>query len=365
MRSHPSVNVARLVYLLVCEAAGVAIALSTQGTLDLSVVTGLLGGLSVAALFIWIESLMRGFTLRGFSTATFGLGVGLFCAWLLTRVDIANLLNLAFQERLQDGNGVTAVQFESLMTALRLAIDVTLYASLGFLGAVLALRSNRDDFAFIIPYVRFRQDSSSGQPVVLDSEAAMDGRVLGIFRSGFLHGRLIVPRFVLDDLQTRVNSGANSDRHRAQRGLDSLEQMQKAPDLNISIHDSVTTLDGEPLNTRLIEVTRLLGARLMTVDENLAKIAKIQGVDVLNLHDLDDALKPTIAVGERLRIALVRSGKEDHQAVGYLPDGTMIVVNHAVSKIGTTADAIVISTLHTASGLMVFGELYRPAGGAS
>ncbi|MEO5715876.1 MAG: PIN domain nuclease, partial [Luteolibacter sp.] len=108
----------------------------------------------------------------------------------------------------------------------------------------------------------------------------------------------------------------------------------------------------------LIETTRMLGARLMTTDDNLTKVAKLQGVDVLNIHELDEALKPSIAVGQRIRIALVRSGKEDHQAVGYLPDGTMIVANHAVSKIGSTAEVIVVSTLHTTSGTMVFAELY-------
>jgi uncharacterized protein YacL len=361
MSSQPSVNVARLTYLLVCEAAGVAIALSTKGTLDISIVTGMLGGLGVAGFFIWIESLMKGFTLRGFSTASFGLGVGLFCAWLLTRVEISNLLELAFRDKLQDGKGVSAVQLDVLVNALRLTIDVTLFASLGFLGAVLALRSNRDDFAFIIPYVRFRQDSSSGQPIVLDPDAVMDGRVLGICRSGFLHGRLIVPRFVLDELQTMADSASNGNRQRAQRGLESLEKMQAAPDIQISIHDTVTSDESELLNTRLIETARLLGARLMTVDENLAKVAKIQGLDVLNIHDLDDALKPAVAVGERIRIALVRTGKEDHQAVGYLPDGTMIVANHAISKMGSTVDVIVVSTLQTASGTMVFAELYKPA----
>lgn len=338
-----------------------AIALSTKGTLDISIVTGMLGGLGVAGFFIWIESLMKGFTLRGFSTASFGLGVGLFCAWLLTRVEISNLLELAFRDKLQDGKGVSAVQLDVLVNALRLTIDVTLFASLGFLGAVLALRSNRDDFAFIIPYVRFRQDSSSGQPIVLDPDAVMDGRVLGICRSGFLHGRLIVPRFVLDELQTMADSASNGNRQRAQRGLESLEKMQAAPDIQISIHDTVTSDESELLNTRLIETARLLGARLMTVDENLAKVAKIQGLDVLNIHDLDDALKPAVAVGERIRIALVRTGKEDHQAVGYLPDGTMIVANHAISKMGSTVDVIVVSTLQTASGTMVFAELYKPA----
>ena len=359
MPSHPSVNVARLTYLLVCEAAGVAIALSTRGTLDIPIVTGMLGGLGVAGVFIWIETLMKGFTLRGFSTASFGLGVGLFCAWLLTRVEISNLLELAFRDKLQDGKGVSAVQLDVLVNALRLTIDVTLFASLGFLGAVLALRSNRDDFAFIIPYVRFRQDASSGQPVVLDPDAVMDGRVLGICRSGFLHGRLIVPRFVLDELQAMADSGSNGDRKRAQRGLDSLEQLQKAPDIQISIHDTPPPGEPDTLNTRLIETTRVLGARLMTVDENLAKVAKIQGVDVLNIHELDEALKPVVAVGERIRIALVRPGKEDHQAVGYLPDGTMIVANHAAARIGSTAEVIVVSTLHTASGTMVFAELYK------
>lgn len=360
MASHPSINVARLIYLLVCEAAGVAIALSSKGLIDISIGTGLLGGLGVAAFFIWIESLMKGFTLRGFSTASFGLGVGLFCAWLLTRVEISNLLELVFRGRMET-DPATALDLD----VLRLTVNVTLFSSLGFLGAVLALRSNRDDFAFIIPYVRFRQDSSSGQPVVLDVDAVMDGRVLAISRSGFLHGRMIIPRFVLKEVQMMANEGTNGDKQRAQRGLDSLEKMQKSPDVQISIHDSAALAEGGNLNSLLIETAQLLGARIMTVDENLSKVARIQGVEVLNIRELDDALKPSVAVGERLRLALVRTGKEDHQAVGYLPDGTMIVANHAVSKIGTTADVIVVSTLQTTSGMMIFSELYKPTRGAS
>jgi uncharacterized protein YacL len=356
MGSPPSVNVARLTYLLVCEAAGVAIALSTKGTMfEVPLSTGIMGGLGVAGLFIWIESLMKGFTLRGFSTATFGLAVGLLCAWLLTRVQISNLLEVAFRDQLESKENS-----EVLVNALRLAIDVTLFASLGFLGAVLSLRGNRDDFAFIIPYVRFRQDASTGQPVVLDPDAVIDGRVPGILRSGFLHGRLIIPRFVLDELQTMADSAANGNRHRGQRGLDCLDAMQKAPDIQVTIHDSRTAPDADSLTARLIDCARLLGARLMTTDENLAKVAKLQGVDVLSIQELDEALKPTVAVGQRLRIALVRTGKEDHQGVGYLPDGTMIVVNHAVAKIGTTVEALVVSTLQTAGGMMVFAELHNP-----
>lgn len=357
MGSTPSVNIARLTYLLVCEAAGVAIALSTKGTMfEVPLSTGIVGGLGVAAVFIWIETLMKGFTLRGFSTATFGLAVGLLCAWLLTRVQISNLLEIAFRDRV-DSNADSEV----LVNALRLALDVTLFASLGFLGAMLALRGNRDDFAFIIPYVRFRQDASSGLPVVLDADSVIDGRVPGILRSGFLHGRLIVPRFVLDELQAMAASGDNNNRQRGQRGLDGLENMQKASDIQVTLHDVKTSQEAETQNAKLIEVSRLLGARLMTSDETLSKVARLQGVDVLNIQELDEALRPAVAVGQRMRIALVRTGKEEHQGVGYLPDGTMIVVNHGVARIGTTVDVIVVSTLHTTGGIMVFAELYSPA----
>jgi uncharacterized protein YacL len=354
MASHPSINIARLTYLLICEAAGIAIALSTRGTMfEVSMATGLVGGLFVAGLFIWIESLIRGFTLRGFSTATFGLAVGLLCAWLLTRVQISSLIELSFRDELEKRENA-----EALVNALRLAFDVTLFASLGFLGAVLALRGNRDDFAFVIPYVRFREDSSSGQPILLDAESVIDGRVAGIMRSGFLHGRLVLPRFSLDELQALAQSPQNDSKQRAQRGLDALEVMQKSNDIQVSIHDSSLPELPESTHSRLVDIARLLGARLMTIDENLAKIARLRGVDVLNLHELDEALRPPVEVGQRMRIALVRPGKEDHQGVGYLPDGTMIVVNHAAAKIGTSLEVIVVSKLQSAAGLMVFAEPY-------
>ncbi|TAG09797.1 MAG: hypothetical protein EAZ42_05740 [Verrucomicrobia bacterium] len=352
----PSVNIARLCYLLLCEAAGISIALSTKGTpLEVPLHIGILCGLGVAVFFIWVETLMKGFTLRGFSTAVFGLGVGLLCAWLLTRVELSKLLELAFRDQLE-----TQDNSDVLINALRISIDVTLYASLGFLGAVLALRSNRDDFAFIIPYVRFRQDAATGQPILLDAEAVMDGRVLEIMRSNFLHGRLLIPSFVLDELQTMAASALPVIRQRGQRGLDSLSTMQSASHVQVSIHEAMAPQGSETIHSRLIECARLLGARILTTDENLTKVGMLQGIEVLNLHSLDEALKPSVVVGQRMRISLVRTGKDDHQAVGYLPDGMMIVVNHAVAKIGSSVDVMVVSTLQTTSGTMVFAELYAP-----
>lgn len=348
-----SVNIARLVYLLVCQAGGAAIAMSTRGTtMEMSVSNGLLAGLAVGIIFIGIDKLMQGFTLRGFSTATFGLGVGLLCAWLLTRVEISVLLEIALRDRIDtDPNGA------NLIDSLRLAIDLTLYASLGFLGAILALRGNREDFAFIIPYVRFREDVSSGQPIVLDAEAIMDGRILGLIGSGFLSGRLIVPNDVLEEIQTMANESESGQRQRAQRGLDHLETMQKSPKIDISIHDAQAMQGTAQNHSSLIETAKFLNARLLTLDENLTKIAKLQGVSVLNLNELDLALRPAIAVGENLKITLVRPGKEEQQAVGYLQDGTMVVVNHAVDKIGLGVQVVVTSTLQTTSGTLVFAEL--------
>ena len=345
-----SVNIARLIFLVVCEVAGVGVALAS-GTLP--VWAGILAGLLLAGFFILVETLMKGFTLRGFSTATFGLLVGLFCAWLLKQVNLDRLLITVF-DLSEEGS-----------EAMSLGVNAALFAGLGFLGAVLALRSGRDEFAFIIPYVRFRQDAASGQPLLLDADVIMDGRVPRILASGFLTGRLIVPRFVLEELQFMASSPSSAKRQRGQRGLDCLEEMQSNKDISITIHDTQAEPTSDSMDARLIHVARMLGARLLTTDENLSKVARLQSAEVLNINDLSDALKPAVVVGEKIHLALVRAGKDEHQAVGYLPDGTMIVVNNAISKVGTTRDVLVISTLQTAAGLMVFAELWDPNDGAS
>lgn len=334
-----------MIYVVICELAGLAIAMGAG--IDLWV--GLLGGVLVAGFFILIERLMHGFTLRGFSSATFGLGVGLLCAWLLTRVGISELVNIAGAD--------ASKEIENLGSTLALALNVGLFASLGFLGAVLALRSDNEEFAFIIPYVRFRQDSASGQPLLADSEVLIDGRLVRLIASGFLNGRLIIPRFVLDELQVMANSPSVGKRQRGQHGLEILDMMQNNPAILLSIHEARGIAEDDSLQARLIQSAKVLSARLITTDENLTKMAHLQAVDVINLNDLADALKPSVEIGERLHLALVRSGKDDHQAVGYLPDGTMIVVNHAISKIGTTQDVTVISMLQTSAGQMVFAEL--------
>lgn len=339
-----SVNIARLVYLLICELAGAAIANHVGGPDKIWV--GIVLGLVVAAFFILVESLMKQFTLRGFSNATVGLLIGVFCAWLLTR-GVISLVEATLTGKVEQIDAIT------------LAVHVMLYSSLGFLGAVLALRSGGNDFSLLIPYVRFHKESTPGPPLLMDAHVITDSRLHGVLGAGFIEGNLIIPRFVLEELHIMANSPSVSRRSRGQRGLEILENLQKNDKFRITIHDAEADSGSDTHDARLMHSCRLLGARLLTTDENLTKAARLQGVTVLNINDLNQALKPKIAVGERIRLPLVRAGKDEHQAVGYLPDGSMIVVNNAADKINSTQDVTVISTLETEAGTMVFSELFE------
>lgn len=353
-----SINAARITYLLVCELAGIGMSLSTRGMghFEIPLWAGVSTGLTVAGIILFCETCFRNFTLRGLTNTSFGILVGLFCAWLITKLNYQKAVEGILVGLNPDHQG-GAVE---LAYSINFGINIFLFASLAFLGAILAMRSGRDDFAFIIPYVRFRQDAASGQPLVLDADVIMDGRVPRILASGFLTGRLIVPRFILEELKVLSGAPSPGRRQRGQRGLDCLSAMQEDESIRISVHEEPEGSQADGMDARLIQTARVLGARLLTTDENLAKLARLQSAEVLNINDLSDALKPAVAVGEKIHLALVRGGKDEHQAVGYLPDGTMIVVNHGAASVGTTQDVMVISTLQTSAGQMVFAELYDP-----
>jgi len=225
------------------------------------------------------------------------------------------------------------------------------------MASTLALRSGKEDFAFVVPYVRFRQDGTSGAPLILDREVVLDGRVESVMKSGFIVGRIVVPRMVLDDLQSMVDSQDSTDRQRAQRALDTLARMKSEGGFRVNVHEHPANTSSDEPKNQLVRIAQMLAGRILTTSDEVAKIAEVQGVDVLNLHELAEALKPKVVVGQKVRLALVRAGRDDHQAVGYLADGTMIVVNQAASRMGSTQDVVVISKLETTSGEMVFAEL--------
>ena len=230
------------------------------------------------------------------------------------------------------------------------------YCTFGYLGMMLAMRSNRDEFSLIIPYVRFARETTQHEPLVVDTNVIIDGRIADLVSTGFLSRALIVPRFVLGELQTLADSRDQIKRERGRRGLDILNQLQQSRELDLAIHD--TTGDADlSIDARLVRTAKLLQARLLTNDQALCQVARLQQVPALNLADLARALRPAAAAGDELELSLVKEGRESHQAVGYLPDGTMIVVNHARAFLGKVVTVTVSSALQTGAGRLIFAEV--------
>jgi uncharacterized protein YacL len=191
---------------------------------------------------------------------------------------------------------------------------------------------------------------------VLDTSVIIDGRIADIAEAGFLDGMIVVPEFVLRELQTVADSTDGSKRQRGRRGLDMLQRMQS----NAAIQVQIVTDDFPAIrevDLKLLELAKKWGAKVVTNDFNLNKVAHLHHVEVLNINDLANALKPVVLPGERMVVAILKEGKEFSQGVGYLDDGTMVVVDHARKLIGKTVEISVTSVLQTASGKMIFGKI--------
>jgi uncharacterized protein YacL len=198
--------------------------------------------------------------------------------------------------------------------------------------------------------------ASGGTPKVLDTSVIIDGRILDIVRSGFLDGPLILPRFVLRELQNIADSSDAMRRTRGRRGLDVLNKLQALSPLEIVERDYDTVSE---VDAKLVLLARERGGKLVTNDFNLNQVASVEGVSVLNINELANAVKPVLLPGEELRVALIKEGKEPHQGVGYLDDGTMIVVENGRRQVGETVDVAVTSALQTAAGRMIFARMKR------
>ena len=343
MRSPFSVYVARAAFVLISVLVGISISLGLEASSWIGTLWGLGFGLTV----VGIDGLLRNFSFRGFAHGAIGLLVGLLCAKIIVGIDV---LGIGW---IRESLGVP---FEEI----RSVFNLMLYAALGFFGTSLALRSNQEEFAFIIPYVRFRQDSAQDQPLLVDTNIVIDGRIPRVAATGFLSGAIIVPRFVLDELHRLADSKESMKRDRGKRGLENLEEIRKTRSLEVVVHEDYLDKD-TPVDTKLVQLARRLGARLLTNDANLGKVARLGGLAVLNILELTKALRPTVTAGEHLELALVKEGRDDHQAVGYLPDGTMIVVNNAANRIGEVVPVIVDGALQTAAGRLIFANLDKSA----
>jgi uncharacterized protein YacL len=191
---------------------------------------------------------------------------------------------------------------------------------------------------------------------VLDTSVIIDGRIADIAEAGFIDGSMVVPEFVLRELQVVADSTDASKRQRGRRGLDMLQRMQANPNLQVQIvSEDFPTI--REVDLKLLELAKKWEAKVVTNDFNLNKVAHLHHVEVLNINDLANALKPVVLPGERMTVLILKEGKEYNQGVGYLDDGTMVVVDHARKMIGRTVDISVTSVLQTASGKMIFGKM--------
>ncbi len=198
---------------------------------------------------------------------------------------------------------------------------------------------------------------------ILDTSVIIDGRIADICETAFVDGVIVVPQFVLKELQLVADSADVLKRNRGRRGLDILQRMQKTTGVEVRISD-MDFLELREVDLKLIELARSLGGKLLTNDFNLNKIARLRGVEVLNINELANALKPVVLPGEFMNVFILKEGKEYNQGVAYLDDGTMVVVDHAREMIGKTIDVVVTSVLQTTAGKMIFGRYIESSTGS-
>jgi len=228
---------------------------------------------------------------------------------------------------------------------------------------VSTLLQTKDDFRFIIPYVEFSKEVKGARPLVLDTSVVIDGRIADVAETKVLDQPMVVPQFVLQELQGIADSSDKLRRNRGRRGLDILNRLQKSPGVEIRIDDAdIPELAGvREVDQRLVILAKHLGGKVVTNDYNLNKIARLQGVDVINLNDLANAMKPIVLPGENLTVKLIKRGEEQGQGIGYLDDGTMVVAEHGAHHLGEIVRLTVTSVLQTSAGRMIFGRLDAPS----
>src|SRR4051812_48420377 len=328
--------VVRIFFWLLCMLGGYAVS-QVQPLLIEKGSYGMVIGFGFGGILIAIDEMLKGFSLRAFSSATFGLILGSLIAWM---VDRSGLFVYA-EER-----------------PTRWLIRLCLFVGFSYIGMVLALRSNKEDFSLIIPYVRFTRQDSPPNFLLLDTSAIIDGRIADLIETKFVEGTVVVPRFVLKELQNIADSSDPIRRARGRRGLEALGRIQKIPGVEFKLHEG-DFRDEPAVDAKLVRLAKSTGAKLFTTDFNLGKVAELQQVPLVNLAAMANSLKTVLLPGEVLQLRIAREGKDKGQGVGYLNDGTMVVVNQAANMIGQQIDVQVQSTLQTGAGVIVFADVRR------
>ena len=329
--------VLRFVFVLVAAGLGVQIFNSRSlppepAWLPWVVLVGLI---ALSILIIGVDAVIRRKQLDTLSAVYFGLIVGLFLTYVL---------DLALRPMLPDR--------ESIREWVQLVLGMILcYACISL------ILQTKNDFRFIIPYVEFAKDVKGLKPYVLDTSVVIDGRIADVVETQILDNQLIMPRFVIGELQAIADSSDRLRKSRGRRGLDILNRLKSNPKVDLDIYDrDLPEFSGQTVDIKLVLLAKHLDGKVVTNDYNLNKVARLHGVGVINLNDLANALKPIVLPGETIEVRIVKPGEEAGQGVGYLDDGTMIVVEGGREHVNQNVKIAVTSVLQTSAGRMIFGR---------
>lgn len=333
-----SLSFIRFFFILLCVLflTTFATTYSDSGFNLLNLTVGVVAGLLFGFMLIGTDAIFRRFNLRSFNIAI----LGLFFGYLMGQA-----LMLIFSSALD----LTTLGLTPQTLSL-IRIVVFLFAT--YLGMVMTARAS-EELHVSIPFIKFKPTSHKKKDIVIDSSILMDSRVIDLATSGLLDHHLILPRFILKDLYAQLESSDEGTKAKARRCLDVVKKLETIPTLDLRYADTDFPEIKDPM-AKLIRLARLLDANIITADISRVQQSSIEGIRVINIHMLSNALKPLTQSGEYINIKIQRYGKEARQGVGYLDDGTMVVVNGGAEYIGEAIKAQVLSVKHTSSGRMIF-----------
>lgn len=322
----------RLLFVVLCTFGGWLVCYTIEEW-DEHRLLAMFVGFSIGALVVLVDVLLKGFSLRGLSAISFGLAVGALISYL---VGTSPLFDRGDEQNI-------------------FIARLVLFLACTYLCTVIALRG-KDEFNLVIPYVRFVPHEVDVPLVVVDTSVLIDGRIARVCESGFMGSALVIPTFVLKELQSVADSPDPQRQARGRRGLEVLNELRRIKHLDIRITESEVA-NQQNVDAKLVFLAQSMRAKLLTTDYNLAKMAEFHGVQWLNLNQLAKSLRPELMIGEVVGLELSKPGKEEGQAVGYLEDGSMVVVVDGRAQLGRRVEAEVTSVLPTAGGKLVFARL--------
>lgn len=318
-----------------------------DGYTGMNLAIGLGLGAILGLLLIGFDLLFKRFNLRAFNVAIIGLFVGYL---------MGQALNLVLSAVLDISSASIHIQ----PTILEV-VKIALFLFGIYLGTLMTLRAS-DELSISIPFIRFTPTAHKKKDLIIDSSVLSDARILDLAGSGFVDNHLVLPRFLVKELYIQSETQDESTRNKAKRSLEIIKKLEDLPELDLRYSDTDFPDIKDPMN-KMIRLARLLDANILTADISRIQMAAIEGVRVINIHSLSNALKPLMQAGEHIKIKIQRYGKEPRQGVGYLEDGTMVVVNGGGQYIGEIIDAKVLSVKHTTSGRMIFCNAQDEEGG--